>query len=649
MGKQINITVDGVQITVPEGTTVLEAIKKLNKVVPTFCYHPKLPVFGGCRMCLVYESRWRRNIIACATKVEEGMEIQTDHKTTAEERKFILEMLFTRHPLDCPICDKAGECDLQNWGTYYGTQVNITPITPFEKIRPEENWESDFFEYVSNRCVLCLRCVSVCHNVVQAKTLNQKERGFEIVISPDKKPMDSKSSCEACGLCVDVCPVGAILFKPFKYKTRPWLLKESVVSCGLCFMQCPVAIDHDGKSIYRIRSTADLRICGNVYLGYDVQDSNRLQQGLADGKPISPTEGIKTIAEKINSHRPEETAVILSPYSSTETFKGIKKLLTKIPLIATSTITLDYMPTVAGFKEEAGEYTPPTEEEVLTADSIIVVGGDVSQTNPVMPYLFGGVYHEGIELIKGKKVYFLGESLKHLKKLNPVWERFAIKGLRKKLKEIIKETKGKTVVIYDVHSHITEKAYKIGKALGKFHKETGVKVLLAPSQTNTVGLYETVDNLTCLTDVLNKVKEGKIKNLIIFDEDITRYIEPDHLREVLMSAQFTAVISPFSDGLALSSNVAVGCSLWFEEERTTKGFLGERKNPPTIPRGLPQAKIVETILSAVKPQEGNRSQPKLCLHTDKGISTRETSIWNLNHITERSNNLREYRQKREGV
>jgi NADH dehydrogenase/NADH:ubiquinone oxidoreductase 75 kD subunit (chain G) len=113
----VNIKIDGIEVSVAKNTTVLEAAKKIYKLIPTFCYHEKLPIFGGCRMCLVYDVKAKRSIIACGSYVYDGMEIETENEKVKEDRKFILEMLFTRHPLDCPICDKAGECDLQNWGT----------------------------------------------------------------------------------------------------------------------------------------------------------------------------------------------------------------------------------------------------------------------------------------------------------------------------------------------------------------------------------------------------------------------------------------------------------------------------------------------------------------------------------------------------
>ncbi|NPA53542.1 MAG: 2Fe-2S iron-sulfur cluster binding domain-containing protein, partial [Aquificae bacterium] len=407
--KKVKVIIDGTPVEVPEGTTVLEAAKKINKIIPTFCYHDKLPIFGGCRMCLVWDKKWKSSIIACGTKVYDGMEIETENEEVLKDRRFILEMLFSRHPLDCPVCDKAGECDLQNWGTYYGPQKNpYDSITPFDKKRPEENWESDYLEFVSNRCVLCLRCVSVCEHVNGASALFQKERGFEILISPDKKPMDTESSCEFCGLCVDICPVGAILFKPFKYKARPWLLKETISRCGMCSLQCPVAIDHDEQNIYRIRSTADLQICAGAYLGYDIQNKNRLKGALKNGSSISFDEAIKEVVSLINEN-PEKTAIVVSPYSTNESIQIIKKIAEKTGVYLTSTITTDTLPTLQGFEEETEkEYKLPTEEDLLNAEKIVVLGNDIANINPVLSYFFHKNFFEGREIGKDKKIFYMG-------------------------------------------------------------------------------------------------------------------------------------------------------------------------------------------------------------------------------------------------
>ena len=646
--KKIKVNIDGEEVTVPEGTTVLEAVKKLNKLVPTFCYHPKLPVFGGCRICLVYDKKWKRNIIACATPVYEGMEIETQNEKVMNERKFILEMLFTRHPLDCPVCDKAGECDLQNWGTYYGPQKNLSTITPFEKIRPEEDWKSDYFEFVSNRCVLCLRCVSVCKNVVGADTLFQEERGFEIVISPDRKPMDQVSSCEACGLCVDVCPVGAILFKPFKYTARAWLLNETVSHCGMCSLQCPVAVDHDGKDIYRVRSTSDLKICAGAYLGYDIYRKNRLTTAMENGQPADPDSVIKKLSGII-SEKPEETAVILSPYSGNETIEAVKDLKKKIPVAITSTVTTTVLPVVEGFNSEAGKYYLLDEDEILQAEKIIIIGNDPSDTNPVISYLFHKNYYEGFTVGKDKKIIYIGKSLGHTKKFNPevipedpedlTFEK--IKGLN---------PDEKTVIIYSTTTLKGQKAYKLGKLLGLIKKETGSKILILPQETNGFGLINNIQ-LEYLPDVLKMIKNGMIKNLILIGEDIVDHITDQELQEIFLKIENSAVITPFSDGLALSCSMALGTTIWLEDERTTEGFSGIVKTKKAVNGAMTEEDIIRRITEKIKevPEISEGKKEITEFYDYEGFDYPYISLWDFGYLGRRSDNLMNYRFKRESM
>jgi len=646
--KEIKVSIDGEEIQVPEGTTVLEAIKSLNKVVPTFCYHPKLPVFGGCRICLVYDKRWKRSIIACATPVYEGMEIETQNDKVLEDRKFILEMLFTRHPLDCPVCDKAGECDLQNWGTYYGPQKNPSTITPFEKIRPEEDWNSDYFEFVSNRCVLCLRCVSVCKNVVGADTLFQEERGFEIVISPDKKPMDQFSSCEACGLCVDVCPVGAILFKPFKYTARAWLLNETVSRCGMCFLQCPVAVDHDGKEIYRVRSTSDLKICAGAYLGYDIYKKNRLKTALENGQPADPENVINKLSS-ILSQKPEETAIIVSPYSGNETFYGIKKLQEKIPVTVTSTVTTTVLPVIQGFNDEAGKYSVPDEDDILHSEKVIIIGNDPSDTNPVISYFFHKNYYEGFTVGKDKKIIYIGKNLGHTQKFNPevipedpedlTFEK--IKGL---------EPDENTVFIYSTTTLKGQKAYRLGRILGKIKKETGSKILILPQETNSFGLINNIE-LEYLPDILKKIKQGKIKNLILIGEDIVDHISDQELQEIFMKIESSAVITPFSDGLALSCNMALGTTLWLEDNRTTEGFSGIVKTRKTVGGVMSEEAVIRRITENIKDVYKTPLEKRGIseFYDYEGFDYPYISLWDFGYLGRRSDNLMNYRLKREST
>ena len=644
--KKVKVTIDGITVEVSEGTTVLEAAKKINKIIPTFCYHDRLPIFGGCRMCLVWDKKWKNPVIACGTKVYDGMEIETENEEVLKDRKFILEMLFTRHPLDCPICDKAGECDLQNWGTYYGPQNRpYEDITPFDKVRPEENWESDYLEFVSNRCVLCLRCVSVCENVNGAAALFQEERGFEILISPDKKPMDTESSCEFCGLCVDICPVGAILFKPFKYNARPWLLKETVTYCGMCSVNCPVAIDHDGEKIYRIRSTSDLQICAGAYLGYDIYSKNRLKGGLKNGAPISLEEAVKEVSKIINEN-PKKTAIVLSPYSTNETFEIIKEIAEKTGVYITSTVTLDTLPTIQGFEEETGkEYQLPTEEDIIRAKKIVVLGNDIANTNPVLSYLFHKVYFEGKEFGEEKEIFYMGEKLDRLRKYNPVYKEVLNEELLSKRIKQFAKINNDTVIVYSTTSLKGEKAYKLGKKLGRLAKQTGAKVLIIPQERNTFGLINTFENLYYLPDILKKIEDKEIENLILIGEDIVQHIEEDKMKEIFMSLKNISVITPFSDGLALSSHIAIGASLWFEEEGTVEGFYGKKEITP-YRKTIQERDILERISQNLEKKESLRNENVSISYYDYPYTINQfIELWDFSYLSKRSDNLTNIKMK----
>ena len=643
--EKVKVIIDGKEIEVDKNTTVLEAAKKLNILIPTFCYNEKLPIFGGCRMCLVWDKKWKRSIIACGTYVYDGMEIETLNENVFNDRKFILEMLFTRHPLDCPVCDKAGECDLQNWGTYYGPQHNVLPISAYEKIRPEEDWESDYLEFVSNRCVLCLKCISVCQNINGADALFQEERGFEILISPDKKPMDIESSCEMCGLCVDICPVGAILFKPFKFNARPWLLKERVTYCGFCSMNCPVAIDYDDKTqkIYRIRSTADLQVCSGAYLGYDAYENNRLKGAKINNQNVSLNEAIEKVANIINE-APTETAYISSPYSSIETFEAINKLIEKTDIKTTSTITTDLMPTIAGFKEETGEdYTLPTFKDILSAKKIVIIGDDVSALTPVISYFFKAQYKEGNIISEDKEIFYFGNKLKNSQKFFPQ----VLESLEK-VKEILDEN---TVVLYSPYTNKGENAFEFGKILGRFYKEYKSKVIILPYQTNAIGQINNLKISHYLPDVLKAIEEGKIKNLIISGEDIFDYVEKEYFMSILNKLENLIVFSPFENELTSLATIAFGTNLWVEKSGTFEGFFGKRENKAPLRENISERTVLEDLLNICKytPLSVRRTPKNLEFYNFDNLIHKDFDIYDFSYFTKYSKNLTNWKEKKQSA
>jgi len=622
--EKVKIKIDNQEIEVEKGITVLEAAKKLNKLIPTFCYHEKLPIFGGCRICLVWDVKARRSIIACGSYVYDGMEIETENEKVKEDRKFILQMLFSRHPLDCPICDKAGECDLQNWGTYWGPQQNLLPITPFEKIRPEDDWESDYLEFVSNRCVLCIKCVSVCNNIVGANALYQLERGFETLISPVTKPMDT-SSCEMCGLCVDICPVGAILFKPFKFNARPWLLKETFSHCGMCSLNCPVVIDHDGKDIYRIRSTADLNICAGAYLGYDVYKENRLKYPLIQNQVKTIDEAIQKVADIINN---EETAIILSSYSNNESLDIYKEIIEKSGIKATSLSTINTIPVLAGYKETAGEDYTIDLSIIKEFQNVFIIGDDIADTTPVLSYM-----------LNGKNITYIGKNANRIKKFFP--------RIEEKLN--IEDIPENSLIIYSTTSDIAQQSYEMGNILGKLKKEKNCNILIIPFERNSYGLINRFENLYYLPDILKDIEEGKIKNLVIIGEEITDYIGEEKLKYIFQKVENLIVFSPFEDGLTLISNIAIPISLWFEEEGYIDSIFGKVKTKKSIKNIFEEKTILQKLNNLIIRKEKPQIDYSIRFYDTDYIVKPEIKIWDFGYIGKRSNNLLNWKIKNLGV
>lgn len=617
----VKIKIDGQEVEVPKDTTVLEAAKKINKIIPTFCYHEKLPIFGGCRICLVYDVKMKRSIIACGSYVYDGMEIETENQQVKKDREFILQMLFTRHPLDCPICDKAGECDLQNWGTYWGPQKNLLPITPFEKIRPEEDWESDFLEFVSNRCVLCLKCVSVCDNINKSHSLFPLERGFEMVISPTSKPMDL-SSCEMCGLCVDICPVGAILFKPFKFNARPWLLKESYSHCGFCSLNCPVVINHDGKRIYRIRSTADLESCGKVYLGYDSLNTNRLKAPILNGEKISDEKASDILKKVLTS---DKTAIFISGYLTSGILEILEKIKQRSFASFTSDISLAIVPLLDGYKRD---YKPIDISQIKKFKNIYVVGDDIADTNPVLTYYLP----DGIK--------FVGEKVGPIKKLNPDVIELDSEGILNFLSGIEDDS----LIVYS-HLFYGEYAYRFGKILRELEDKKSCKVLIAPPQTNAFGVINRFSDMEYFTRIVEKIIDGSIENIVLFGEEIATLLSDEMFKEIWTKLKFKVLFTPFEDGLSLISNLNIPLTLWTEEESYFDGYRGKMRIKKAINPSFDTSRFLIDLLnllpelkSPVGKTIGEYKNPDYLTYPKIGLQ-------DVGYFSLRSLNLRKWKEK----
>ena len=245
--KMVNLTIEGRPVTVPEGTSILEAAKTAGILIPHYCYHPSLPIPGVCRMCLVEVEKAPKLAPSCATSVAEGQVVKVHNDKTLEARKGVLEFLLINHPLDCPICDQSGECELQDF-TYQEGRADSRYRDP-KRFNPVEDFGGDVL-YVPNRCILCTRCVRFMDDVAEDAVLNVSERGDRALIGK----FEGKDLTHPwAGNVVDLCPVGALLSKDFLNKARAWELDRSASICPNCTQGCNIMTEVRDNAVARFK------------------------------------------------------------------------------------------------------------------------------------------------------------------------------------------------------------------------------------------------------------------------------------------------------------------------------------------------------------------------------------------------------------
>src|SRR6202023_2657673 len=301
--KPITFSIDGRQVTTNQGTLVIEAAKRQGIEVPSFCYYPGLSLQAACRMCLVEVEKMPKLQTACTLVATEGMIVRTNTEQVRNARKYMLEFLLTNHPLDCPVCDKGGECELQDMVFRYGADSSRFIE---EKIhRPEEKW-SELVYYDAPRCILCFRCVRVCDEGMDVKALGVGARGGHSVIFPNEP---GQLACAECGMCIDICPVGALTSGTYRYNTRPWEMTYVGNPCTHCSNGCKTTLGVRNNEILRANNRDQSGIngeflCAKGGFGFDFpHHAERVRQPLVrrNGKlePASWEDALEQVARRL--------------------------------------------------------------------------------------------------------------------------------------------------------------------------------------------------------------------------------------------------------------------------------------------------------------------------------------------------------------
>jgi len=292
MTATVKLTIDDVAVEVPQGTSVLEAAKLAGVLVPHYCYHPSLPVAGVCRMCLVEIEKQPKLAASCATAAGEGMVVHTQSQQARDARTGVLEFLLINHPLDCPICDQAGECELQDY-TFQEGRAQGRYADYAKRFNPVEDFGPDVL-YVANRCILCTRCVRFMDHVAETPVLNVSERGDRAYIGIAQ---EQRLDHPWAGNVVDLCPVGSLISKDFLHKARAWELDKTASVCPGCTQGCNTMVETRENQVVRLRPRPNERInrhfmCDEGRLGYHfLNRRDRIEVPLVrDGDRLVPTD-----------------------------------------------------------------------------------------------------------------------------------------------------------------------------------------------------------------------------------------------------------------------------------------------------------------------------------------------------------------------
>jgi len=326
------IKINGRELEVAEGITILEAALSNGIYIPHFCYHPHLAVSGNCRMCLVDVKPGPPKLsISCATTVAEGMEIETENEKVRAARAAVMEFILKNHPLDCPICDQAGECVLHEYYMKYDLKPSRL-FSPEDKVKKQKRRRLGKNVVLdSERCILCTRCLRFVRNVSGDESLAMVKRSdkMEITTFPGKTVDNPYSLC-----LTDVCPVGAWTSADFRFKQRVWFLKPSASICPHCSRGCSIWIDHRHEEAFRMRPRVNLQVnkswaCDEGRLNYHLINDDRLTVPLinkGDGqKEASWKEALKAAGE-LMAEAGENLSVIVSASLSLEEGKALLSL-----------------------------------------------------------------------------------------------------------------------------------------------------------------------------------------------------------------------------------------------------------------------------------------------------------------------------------
>ena len=436
----ITIKIDDRDVTVPPGTLIIEAARRMGIEVPSFCYFPGLSLQAACRMCLVEVEKAPKLQTACTLVAMPGMIVRTNTEQVHKARKDMLEFLLANHPLDCPVCDKGGECELQDMVFTYG--ADKSRFAEEKRHKPEEKW-SEAVYYDAPRCILCFRCVRVCDEGMDVKALGVGQRGSQSVIIPNGT---DHLDCEECGMCIDICPVGALTSGTYRYKTRPWEMKYVSTVCTHCSNGCKTTLSVRNNAILRANNR-DLSginkdfLCVKGRFGFDfTSHPERLTQPLVrrNGtlQPASWEDALAEASRRLAEIHKSSGADAIGFIGSNRTTNEENYMLARLARASVGTHnvdhhrTADYASLVAALGDRAAD-SGASMAQLYEADAVLLVGNDPTEQSPLAAWqIRSAIRHRNARLyaIHSRPVK-LWRKARHFVDASPAGEAAAVEWL----------------------------------------------------------------------------------------------------------------------------------------------------------------------------------------------------------------------------
>ena len=386
MSKTINFKIDGQLVEAQKGETILTVARKNGIYIPTMCYISKTSPCASCRICSVEVEGVEGFVLSCNTPPTEGIEITTNTPALEQERVNIMKLYDVNHPLECGVCDKSGECDLQNKTLEFGVaQQNFTARDQSRKI---EDW--GLISYDPSLCILCEKCVHVCNEVIGDDAIEVKFGGYSSTIIPkDAETLD----CTFCGECIAVCPVGALVSSDFKYSANAWELSRVPATCAHCSAGCPLEYEtkHKGingeDSIYRVKNNFEFAsLCGAGRFGFDFDNSASRDESSFDNA-IEALQNAQAI--RFSSMITNEEAYILQLLKNQLGIKLFNEDARKYKEF------MKAYSSISGKLHHSGSL-----DAIKQADAAIVIGTRISTDNPAVRYaLTTASKHNGAKIV----------------------------------------------------------------------------------------------------------------------------------------------------------------------------------------------------------------------------------------------------------